>query len=247
METVRVGSPFWDHKIDEGHSSKINETKFYELINIRNKTPYNFRYTLLIEDFIHKRRTEGYTAKEIDEFIDDCPLCIQQFYTVVKSKTQDLETIKRKFIEEIDICDWHDVMTTNVTGVFLTCKIVLPYMKQNKSGKIVNVSSIAGRHRSPVSGVHYVASKAAIIGFTRQLAFEVAPFGINANTHCPSQTLTPMLRSSMSPEQIEQLEATIPLHRLASVEEQAGTILFLCSDASSYMSGAILDVNGGQI
>lgn len=150
-------------------------------------------------------------------------------------------------IEEIDLSDWQDVITTNITGIFLTCKIVLPYMKQRQSGKIVNVSSIAGRHRSPVSGVHYVASKAAIIGFTRQLAFEVAPFGINANTHCPSQTLTPMLRSSMSPEQIEQLEATIPLHRLASVEEQAGTILFLCSDASSYMSGAILDVNGGQI
>ena len=150
-------------------------------------------------------------------------------------------------IEEIDICDWHDVMTTNVTGVFLTCKIVLPYMKQNKSGKIVNVSSIAGRHRSLVSGVHYVASKAAIIGFTRQLAFEVAPFGINVNVHCPSQTLTPMLKQSMSPEQIEQLEATIPLHRLASVEEQASTILFLCSDASSYMSGATLDVNGGQL
>ncbi|OGX23505.1 MAG: hypothetical protein A2Y03_04995 [Omnitrophica WOR_2 bacterium GWF2_38_59] len=152
-----------------------------------------------------------------------------------------------KPIEEISLDDWKDVVDTNITGIFLLCKEVIPHMKKRKYGKIVNISSIAGRHRSPVSGVHYVATKAAIIGFTRQLAFEAAPFGINVNVHCPSQTLTPMLKSSMNKEQIEALEAIIPLKRLATVEEQAYAVLFLCSDMSSYMSGAVLDVNGGQI
>jgi 3-oxoacyl-[acyl-carrier protein] reductase len=152
-----------------------------------------------------------------------------------------------KPIEEISLSDWQDVMAVNITGIFLVCKTVLPYMKKMNMGKIVNVSSIAGRHRSPVSGVHYVASKSAIIGFSKQLAYEAAPFGINVNVHCPSQTMTPLLKDSMSEQEIEHLKETIPFKRLASVEEQAASILFLCSEASSYMSGAILDVNGGQI
>ena len=150
-------------------------------------------------------------------------------------------------IEEIDLSDWQDVITTNITGVFLTCKIVLPYMKQRQSGKIVNVSSIAGRHRSPVSGVHYVASKAAIIGFTRQLAFEVAKYNINVNAICPSQTMTDMLQKSMSQEELKNLITNIPLNRIATVEDQVGMILFLCSDAASYITGTYIDVNGGQI
>ena len=150
-------------------------------------------------------------------------------------------------IEEIDLSDWQDVITTNITGIFLTCKIVLPYMKQRQSGKIVNVSSIAGRHRSPVSGVHYVASKAAIIGFTRQLAFEVAKYNINVNAICPSQTMTDMLQKSMSQEELKNLTKNIPLNRIATVEDQVGMILFLCSDAASYITGTYIDVNGGQI
>ena len=150
-------------------------------------------------------------------------------------------------IEEIDLSDWQDVITTNITGIFLTCKIVLPYMKQRQSGKIVNVSSIAGRHRSPVSGVHYVASKAAIIGFTRQLAFEVAKYNINVNAICPSQTMTEMLQESMSQEELKNLVSNIPLNRIATVEDQVGMILFLCSDAASYITGTYIDVNGGQI
>ena len=114
-------------------------------------------------------------------------------------------------------------------------------------GRIVNVSSIAGRNKSIVSGVHYTSSKAGIIGLTRQLAHELGPKGINVNCTCPSQTLTPMLSESMNEKQLSKLSESIPLSRVANVKEQVGPIVFLCSSLSSYLNGCIIDVNGGQI
>ena len=120
-------------------------------------------------------------------------------------------------------------------------------MIPNRKGKIVNVSSIAGKHRSVISGCHYVATKAGILGLTRQLAYETAKHNINVNAVCPSQTKTEMLTGTMDAEQILALEKNIPLGRIAEVEEQVGPILFLCSELSNYITGTCLDVNGGQI
>ena len=117
----------------------------------------------------------------------------------------------------------------------------------SEGSKIVNVSSIAGRSKSLVSGVHYTSSKAGLIGLTRQLAQELGPKGININCVCPSQTLTPMLERSMTNEQLSKLESNIPLRRVAQVSEIVKPILFLCSDDSSYIHGACLDINGGQL
>lgn len=152
-----------------------------------------------------------------------------------------------KRIEEISIDEWNLVLQTNLTAAFSLCKKVLARMKLRKQGKIVNISSIAGRHRSIVSGVHYVSSKAGLIGLTKQLAFEAAGYNINVNAVCPSQTMTDMLQESMTREEIENLKANIPLKRLASVKEQVGPIMFLCSDAAAYVTGTFIDVNGGQI
>ena len=149
--------------------------------------------------------------------------------------------------EEITLAEWNDVISTNLTGAFLTIKEVLPLMKRQRSGKIVNVASIAGRHRSIVSGCHYVATKAGMIGLTKQVAFEAAAFNINVNAVCPSQTKTPMLYKTMTEGEIENLEANIPLKRLAEIEDQVEPVLFLCSSGASYITGAVVDVNGGQI
>lgn len=149
-------------------------------------------------------------------------------------------------IEDISLEDWNKVMATNLTSQFLCCKHVVPIMKQQRSGKIINVSSIAGHFRSKLSGIHYVTSKAGVIGFTRQLAYELAPFQINVNVVCPSQTYTPMLAATLPPEAEQKLIDSIPLGRIASMEEQVNVILFLASQLSSYMTGAIVDVNGGQ-
>lgn len=152
-----------------------------------------------------------------------------------------------KTADKISDDEWDQVLNINLRSIFIICREASKRMKHKKYGRIVNISSIAGRYRSLVSGVHYVASKAALIGLTRQLAYELANSNVNINVVCPSQTMTEMLKVSMSKEQIADLKTKIPLNRIASVKEQVGPILFLCSDAADYMTGAVVDVNGGQI
>jgi NAD(P)-dependent dehydrogenase (short-subunit alcohol dehydrogenase family) len=148
-----------------------------------------------------------------------------------------------KHNEEISNNEWDEVLNTNLRSFFITCREAINRMPAG--GKIVNVSSIAGRNKSIVSGVHYTASKAGIIGLTRQLAHEVED--ININCVCPSQTLTKMLDKSMNEKQKKELASKIPLKRLATVDEIVKPILFLCSNDAAYIHGACLDINGGQL
>ena len=150
-----------------------------------------------------------------------------------------------KKIEDIDFDEWTKVLDVNLRGYYYVIKKTLEIMPNQ--GRIVNVSSIAGRHRSYVSGVHYTASKAGVIGLTKQVAFEVAPRGITVNAVCPSQTKTDMLEKSMTKEQITELGKTIPLKRVAEIYEVVEPIMFLCSDGASYITGTTLDINGGQL
>ena len=150
-----------------------------------------------------------------------------------------------KKIESISFDEWDKVLNVNLRGYYYMIKKVLEIMPDG--GNIVNVSSIAGRHRSYTSGVHYTSSKAGIIGLTKQVAFEVASRGINVNAVCPSQTKTDMLLETMTDKQIKKLEETIPMGRLAEVDEIVKPIAFLCSDESSYITGTALDINGGQL
>ena len=150
-------------------------------------------------------------------------------------------------IEEIDALEWDNVNEVNLRAAFLISKQAARRMKILGRGRIIHISSLAGRHRSPVSGVHYVSSKAGLIGLTKQLAFELGPVGVNVNVVCPSQTLTDMLIDSMDEGQRQELANSIPLRRIAAVSDQVGPILFLCSDAASYINGAVIDVNGGQL
>ena len=101
--------------------------------------------------------------------------------------------------------EWDDVNKVNLRAAFIISKHAAKRMKALGRGRIIHVSSIAGRHRSPVSGVHYVSSKAGLIGVTRQLAFELGPHGVNVNVVCPSQTMTDMLIESMDEEQRQAL------------------------------------------
>tara|TARA_R100000315_G_C5223230_1_gene134769 strand:+ start:157 stop:834 length:678 start_codon:yes stop_codon:yes gene_type:complete len=148
-------------------------------------------------------------------------------------------------LEEITWNEWTDVMNVNLRGIFYLTSDVL--MDMPDGGKIVNISSIAGRHRSISSGAHYTTSKAGMIGLTKQIAVQVGRRNINVNCVCPSQTDTDMLRESMTKEKLEHLESTIPLGRISTVEEQVYPIMFLSSDEASYITGTTLDVNGGQL
>tara|TARA_Y100001937_G_scaffold125993_1_gene194141 strand:- start:1117 stop:1842 length:726 start_codon:yes stop_codon:yes gene_type:complete len=150
-------------------------------------------------------------------------------------------------IEYIDVAEWDRVMNINLRSFFAICRQAVMLMKKQNYGRIVNVSSIAGRNKSIVSGVHYTSSKYGIIGLTKQLAHEVSQNNILVNCVCPSQTMTEMLEESMSKQAIIQLEQKIPIKRIASTTEQATPILFLCSSAASYITGAAIDINGGQL
>lgn len=150
-------------------------------------------------------------------------------------------------VEEISLQDWYYILNNNLTNTFLTCKHALKYMKKKKYGKIVNVASIAGRFRSQLAGIHYTCAKSAVIALTKQLSAEAGPFGINVNVLCPSQTRTEMLKPFLTGGRKQKLVRSIPLGYLASPEQQAHVILFLASEESNYMNGAVVDVNGGQL
>ncbi len=152
-----------------------------------------------------------------------------------------------KKFDKISYIEWNNVMSLNIGSIFFITKIVLLKMRMQKSGSIVNVSSIAGRHRSIVSGVHYVSSKSGLIGLTKQLAFENSDYNIRVNVVCPSQTLTEMLKKTMNQKEVRQLSKNIPLKRIANVQEQVWPIMFISSDAASYITGSVIDVNGGII
>lgn len=149
-------------------------------------------------------------------------------------------------IDKITVEQWEMINRNNGLTTFLCCKHVIAEMKKKKYGKIVNISSIAGRFRGMTSGLHYAYAKSGILGFTRQLGAEVAKFGINVNVVAPSQTMTPMLRSLINDDIEKELNKKIPIGYIAKSEQQAEVILFLSSDASNYMVGAVVDVNGGQ-
>ena len=152
-----------------------------------------------------------------------------------------------KTIDNITISDWDRILSVNLKAPFLISKLLKKNFEKSKNASIVFVSSIAGHRKSLVSGVHYVASKSGLIGLAKQLSHEYGKKNIRVNCVTPSQTLTPMLIKSMNSKQIKNLEKNIPLGRLAKTQEQVNVILFLLSNYSSYIHGASINVDGGQI
>lgn len=147
----------------------------------------------------------------------------------------------------LGVDEWEAVLRINLIGTYLCCRYAIIAMRSRGYGKIVNVASIAGRSYSRTSSLAYTCSKYGVIGLTRQLAASFGRDGIAINCVCPSQTRSEMLIASVPQAQLEALAASIPLGRLAEPEEVAQTICFLASDAASYINGAAIDVNGGQL
>lgn len=139
---------------------------------------------------------------------------------------------------------WNAVMATNVTSFFLCTKVCLPVMMERKFGRIVNIASYAARIGGYQAAVHYTTSKAAILGFTKSLAREVASYGILVNAINPGRIETPMTRD-VPKEVSEGLIPQIPCGRLGLPRDIANVAVFLCSDRADYMTGTAIEVNGG--
>lgn len=154
--------------------------------------------------------------------------------------------IRRGSFEEHSEADWDRVIAVNLKGTFNCAKEVIPLMKEQRYGKIINISSVAGKIGDIASAPSYGASKGAINAFTKSLARELAPYGINVNAIAPHAIETEM-SAEWSEEKRRQIISQIPLGRLGRPEEVAEAVVFLASDGASFITGEILDVNGGYL
>jgi 3-oxoacyl-[acyl-carrier protein] reductase len=153
--------------------------------------------------------------------------------------------ISRVSFDKVPLDEWDKVMLVNLKGTWLCCRAVVPYMKKQNSGKIVNISSgtaFSGRGMR----IHYVASKAGVLGFTRTLARELGEFGINVNTLAPGSTLSEGQDNVKAVEMREKAVGTRCLKRIQVPGDLVGGLLFLCSSASDFMTGQTVIVDGGH-
>jgi NAD(P)-dependent dehydrogenase (short-subunit alcohol dehydrogenase family) len=151
-------------------------------------------------------------------------------------------------IEELELADWDRTFDLNVKSVFYCCRAAIPALRAAGGGRIVNTASVAGRSQSQLGGPQYAAAKAAVIGFTRQLAFQLARDNITVNAIAPGPTRSERVAAiwdQRPEEQRQEILARIPMARLGEPNEMAAAIAFLLSDAAGYITGQTIDVNGG--
>ena len=149
--------------------------------------------------------------------------------------------------EQLDAEEWRLALETNMTAPFLLMKAALPAMKAQNHGRIINISSSAGRTVSTLGGAHYTASKAGLLGLTRAAAKELGRFGITVNAICPGMIDTELTRENASSELLNRLAASYPVPRLGTPLEVSDLICFVASEASGYITGASFDINGGDL
>lgn len=147
---------------------------------------------------------------------------------------------------DIDEDEWDFIFSINVKGTFLVTQEVLPHMIKQRYGRIINLGSVSGKRGGGIfGGSHYSAAKAAVTGFTKAVAREMAPYGITVNSVEPGLIDTDITGGLLTKEKKEALKRDIPVRRIGTVQDVAHTILFLASEKSSYITGESIDVNGG--
>ncbi|HVZ98986.1 MAG TPA: SDR family NAD(P)-dependent oxidoreductase [Caulobacterales bacterium] len=147
-------------------------------------------------------------------------------------------------VAEFPIENWLEVVNVNLNGVFYCCREILPFMLANRYGRIVNISSVAGKEGNPNASA-YSATKAAVIGFTKSLGKEVADKGVIANALTPATFESPILQQ-LPQSQIDYMRARIPMGRLGAVEESAAMACFMASEECSFTTGSTFDTSGGR-
>lgn len=169
-------------------------------------------------------------------------------YLVNSAGVLGLEPSGRKpLVEDMSLALWQKTFDVNVTGIFLACRAAIPRMRKHRHGRIVNIASRAARMRTGIGNSNYAASKAAVIGFSRVLAGEVGRDGITVNCIAPSRVATPMtLAMADSKAFFEKNIAETAVGRLAEPGDVANAVAWLCAESTGFISGTIIDVNGGS-
>jgi 3-oxoacyl-[acyl-carrier protein] reductase len=147
-------------------------------------------------------------------------------------------------IEDYPLADWHNVITTDLTSIFYTCRVAAPHMRAKRYGRIVNISSIAGKEGVP-NICAYSAAKAGVIGLTKGLAKELADCNVTVNCVAPAMAATDLIKG-MAPERIDAIKARIPMSRLATVEDIAELTAWIASPACAFTTGCVFDATGGR-
>lgn len=149
--------------------------------------------------------------------------------------------------EDITEDEWNRVLAVNVHGTFLCCQRALPAMRSGRWGRIVNFSSTAGKTISTGGGAHYTTAKHGVLGLTRHLAKACGPDGVTVNAVCPGLIDTPMARAVLSGGSLDRAVRSFPVPRVGQAWEVAELVAFLASDRAAYITGAAVDINGGDL
>ena len=156
--------------------------------------------------------------------------------------------IRSETLANSTMADWQALCDTNLTGVLACCHAVMPVMTRQRAGRIVNIASVAAyRGGGLVGNALYGMTKAGVIALTKGLARELAPHGVNVNVLAPALTDTPLVRDALTPEIRARISARIPAGRLGAAQDMADLIAFLVSARASFITGAVIDIDGGYL
>jgi 3-oxoacyl-[acyl-carrier protein] reductase len=196
------------------------------------------------------RRADVTNGAEIEQLVEEAVSLFGRIDILVNNAGGSLNT--PTLLEEVTEEDWEKVVDLNLKGTYLCCKAVVPHMKRNGYGNIVNISSQAGRGAAKLTGPNYAAAKAGILGLTKTLGGQLGPFNIRVNVIAPGIVISGerfknFLRTRTTEAERQTMLNAIPLRRFAEPEEIAGVVYFLCSKDSSYITGVTIDVNGGSM
>ena len=230
-----IGKAIAQRFFQEGAAVAVNDVNLEKAGEVVHEAESQGRKALAV-------RADVSNEKEVKEMVSK----VNSKFGRIDILVNNAGIIKRGSTEDHSYDEWDKVIAVNLRGTYNCSKAVIPIMKKQRCGKIVNISSIAGKVGDIASAPSYGSSKGGINALTKSLARELAGYGICVNAVAPHAIETEM-SAEWSDEKRRQLIAQIPLGRLGRPQEVAAAVLFLASDEANFITGEILDVNGGYL
>ena len=202
----------------------------------------------LCDEFTDKNKVRSYKVNTNNkDDIYDAINSVENDFGKIDILVNNAGIWEKSEIENLSLYKWNKTININLTGTFLLTKYVVPIMKKNKFGRIINISSTAGQ-RGEALYSHYAASKGGIIAFTKSLAGELGKYNITVNSVAPGWVKTDMTKDVLENQsEEEKIIKEIPLRKIAVPEDVAGTVIFLASELASHINGCVINVNGGSV